>query len=115
MSDVRIVCIFFDGVVSRQEPDEYVEIRNLGNAAQDLTGWSLVDVADGSPTFEFTGQVLFPGGVTRVYTNEVHDRWGGLSFGRGTAVWSNSDPDAAGLFAPTGRLVSTMSYPPGCD
>jgi hypothetical protein len=36
--DVRIACIFFDGVVLPREPNEYVEIVNLGGAPQDLKG-----------------------------------------------------------------------------
>ena len=113
--DVRIRCIFFDGVVSRQEPDEYVEIFNAGKAPQDLEGWSLMDISDGLPTFVFPQRTLAPGSTVRLYTNEVHEEWGGFSFGRGSAVWSNSDPDTAGLYDAQGRLVSTKSYPPGCE
>ena len=55
-----------------------------------------------------------PGEKVRVYTNQVHGEWGGFSFGRGSAIWANADPDIAGLYDATGNLVSTMSYPPGC-
>jgi len=96
------------------ESDEYVEIVNIGGAVQDLFGWRLVDIADRSPEFAFPSWVLEPGEAIRVYTNEVHMEWGGFSIGRGGAVWSNSDPDEAGLFNQIGELVSTKSYPPGC-
>ena len=59
--------------------------------------------------------MLEPGGVARVYTNEVHPEWGGFSFQSGNAVWNNSAPDTAGLFDAAGALVSTRSYPPGCE
>ena len=109
-----IACIFFDGVASRQEPDEYVEIVNTGETERDLDGWRLVDVSDDGPTFTFPAIVIPGSGRIRVYTNEIHEDWGGLSFGRGTAIWSNSEPDTAGLFDAAGTLVSSKTYPPGC-
>ena len=75
----------------------------------------LVDQSDGSPSFTFTAWSLEPGAAVRVYTDEDHPDWGGFSFGRGSAVWSNSDPDEAALFDQDGELVSTRTYPPGCD
>lgn len=92
-----------------------MEIFNAGKAPQDLEGWSLMDISDGLPTFVFPQRTLAPGSTVRLYTNEVHEEWGGFSFGRGSAVWSNSDPDTAGLYDAQGRLVSTKSYPPGCE
>ena len=110
-----IACIFFDGQVSSQEPDEYVEIVNWGGAAQELAGWRLTDIADGGPTFVFPAWTLDPGEAVRVYTDEIHPQWGGFNFGRGTAVWNNSEADTAGLFDKSGVRISTKSYPPGCD
>jgi hypothetical protein len=103
--------------VSSREPDEYVEIVNLGGALQDLNGWRLTDIADDErPSFVFPARTLEQGDRVRVYTNEVHPESGGFSFQWGLAVWNNSDPDRAGLFDQAGKLVSTMSYgdPPGC-
>ena len=97
------------------ESDEYVEIVNLGDGPQDLDGWRLTDIDEGTPTFVFPPWVLGPGQAVRVYTNEVHPEWGGFSFARGTSVWNNSYPDRAGLFNQAGELVSTKSYPPGCE
>ena len=108
------MCVFYDGVASRQEPDEYVAIANNGSEAQELKGWRLVDVTDDGPTFTFPQIIIPAGGRVRVYTNEIHEDWGGLSFGRGTAIWSNSEPDLAGLYDPAGTLVSSKTYPPGC-
>ena len=113
--NVVISCIFYDGTVNRYEPDEYVEITNLGDAVQDLAGWKLQDISDTTPVFEFPSHQLAPGDVVRIYTNEVHSQWGGFSFGRGSAVWSNSDPDSAGMFDSNGTQVSSRSYPPGCE
>ena len=110
---VSIVCIFFDGVVSRQEPDEYVEIVNASETDRDLNGWRLVDVSDDGPTFTFPAIVVPAGGRVRVYTNEVHEDWGGLSFGRGTAIWSNSEPDTAGLYDDAGNAGLYKGLPAG--
>ena len=112
---VLIECVFFDGAVPRSEADEYVQIANLGGATVDLAGWRLVDISDGTPDFTFPSHILSPGDRIRVYTDEVHAEWGGFSFGRGTAIWSNTDPDTAGLFDDQDAQVSTKSYPPGCE
>ena len=111
---MRIVCIFYDGLVPQTEADEYVEVRNYGAAAVNLAGWSLKDIADGTPTFTFPSFPLQPGQTVRIYTNEVHAEWGGFSFGRGTSIWNNTNPDRAGLFNALGVQVSDKSYPPGC-
>ena len=94
-------------MVPQSEADEYVQIANLGSAAVDLAGWRLADISDGTPEFTFPSHNLSPGGRVRIYTNEDHSEWGGFSFGRGTAIWSNSDPDTAGLFNGQGAQVST--------
>ena len=113
---MKISCILFDGDVFQTEADEYVEIVNFGSGSQELAGWELTDIADGTPTFPFPSYILDPGGVIRVYTNEIHVESGGFSFGRGSAIWTNdtSEADTAGLFDKSGALVSQKSYPPGC-
>ena len=112
--NLSIECIFFDGVVSGTESDEYVRIVNAGETSVDLSNWSLKDVADGSPTFTFPGYTIAPNETIRVYTNEVHSESGGFSFGRGSSIWANSAPDTAALFNAQGQEVSRKSYPPSC-
>ena len=117
--DVRIDCILFDGAVPRSESDEYVQITNHGEGAQDLRGWSLSDASDNRREFLFHGShVLGPRETIRVYTNELHDEWGGFSFGVGTAIWSNQAADTAVLLDADGRVASEATYdvtsPPGC-
>ena len=115
-SGVFIECIFFGGRVGNRGADEYVQIRNGGADAVDLKDWVLKDISDGRPEFAFGDRYLLePGNMVRVYTNEVHPESGGFSFGYGNAIWNNEDPDTAGLFDPSGRLVSEESYPPGCN
>ena len=113
-----IECIFFDGVVPRNESDEYVQLLNNGASPVDINGWTLrdMDLNEKDQTFTFVGSHILPSGDRiRVYTNEYHPEWGGFSFGRGTSIWNNSNPDTAGLFNPAGALVSTRTYPPGCQ
>ena len=97
-------------MVPRVESDEYVEIKNLGDSAVNIGGWRLVDIDDGSPQFVFPSYTLNPGQAIRVYTNEIHPEYGGFSFGSGTAVWNNSDPDTAALYDASNNQVSTKSY-----
>ncbi len=109
-SNIQITRIFYDGKVSQVESDEYVEITNRGNEPQELEGWVLKDISEGYPSFTFPSYVLAPGASIRVYTNEIHNEWGGFSFGYGKAVWSNSDPDTAVLYDAQGNEVSRKSY-----
>ena len=108
--DVRITYIFYDGLVPRAESDEYVEITNLGDQAQDLARWVLEDISEGYPSFTFPSYILAPGKSIRVYTNEYHPEWGGFSFEYGRAIWSNSEPDVAVLYNSEGKEVSQKSY-----
>jgi hypothetical protein len=106
---LSIVEVHFDGT-GRTEPDEYVVIRNLSQQPASLAGWKLADISDGRPSYVFSGGVLGSGQELRVYTNEVHQESGGHSFGFGSAIWNNCEPDTAGLFDPSGKLVSQLSY-----
>jgi uncharacterized repeat protein (TIGR02543 family) len=107
---VQITYIFYDGLVPSVESDEYVEITNLGDTAQDISGWTLIDGSDGQPSFTFPQYVLEPGETIRVYTNEIHAEWGGFSFNYGRAIWDNSSPDTAILYDSSGNEVSRKSY-----
>jgi len=109
-SNVQITRIFYDGLVSRVESDEYVEITNLGSEPQDLAGWVLKNISEGYPLFTFPSYILASGKSVRVYTNETHPEYGGFSFRSGKAVWNNSDPDTAALFDAQGQEVSRKSY-----
>ena len=109
-SNVQITYIFYDGLVTRVESDEYVEITNLGDTPKDLEGWVLKDIDEGYPSFTFPSYVLAPGESIRVYTDEVHPEWGGISFGYGKAIWNNKDPEIAALYNAQGQEVSRKSY-----
>ena len=108
--DVQITYIFYDGLVPQVESDEYVEITNSGDQAQDLAGWILNDISDGYPSFTFKSYILAPGKSIRLYTNEYHPEWGGFSFEYSRAIWNNSEPDVAVLYNSQGKPVSRKSY-----
>ena len=77
----------------------------------------MLDADDGGPSFVFPAYTLHGGYSVRVYTDEVHPDFGGFTFGSGTAIWNNSDPDLAELRNPDGVPVSLRGYEPwsGCD
>ncbi len=107
---VQITYIFYDGLVPNVESDEYAEITNLGDEPQELTGYILMDISEGYPSFIFPSYILAPGECIRVYTNEYHPEWGGFSFEYGQAIWNNTEPDVAVLYNSQGREVSRRSY-----
>ncbi|MDA1227728.1 MAG: lamin tail domain-containing protein [Chloroflexi bacterium] len=115
--DVRITEVFFNGEEQWYEGDEYVEIANCGDAPQELEGWMLLDVDDGEPYFEFPTYTLHDGYSVRVYTNKIHPDFGGFTFGSGTAIWNNLEPDLAELRNAEGVPVSRRGYEPwsGCN
>jgi hypothetical protein len=94
-------------VKGRQEPDEYVEIRNDDARAIQLSRWTLRDEAN--HVFTFPGFVTQPGQVCRVYTNEYHPEWCGFSYGSGSAIWNNSG-NCAYLRDSTSVLIDTYCY-----
>jgi len=110
VEDVQITYIFYDGLVPRVESDEYVEITNVGDQPQELTGCMLKDISEGYPSFTFPSYILAPGKSIRVYTNEYHPEWGGFSFEYSQAIWNNTEPDVAVLYDNQDREISRKSY-----
>ena len=110
VKNVQITYIFYDGLVPRVESDEYVEITNLEDQPQELTGCILTDISEGYPSFIFPSYILAPGKSIRVYTNEYHPEWGGFSFEYSQAIWNNSEPDVAVLYDNQGKEISRKSY-----
>jgi micrococcal nuclease len=104
-----ITRLFYDGAVYQTESDEYVEIKNNGGSGQSMAGWRIVSV-NGGQTYSFPAITIASGQTCRVYTNEVHSEWCGLSWGRGAAVWNNDDGDRANLVNPSGVVISSVGY-----
>ena len=100
-----------DGVVivNASWADEWVEIVNYGEAAQDLTGWTLQDLQE--HVFDFPeGFVLEPGGVVVVHTGVGDDTATDLYWDMGSPVWNN-DADVATLMDDEGNVVSQYPEP----
>jgi competence protein ComEC len=106
-SAVAISHIYYDGVAGRQEPDEYVEIRNGDDHPVQLEGWTVRDEAE--HVFTFPSHIMQPGQVCRVFTNEYHPEWCGFSYASGSAIWNNSG-DTAYLRNSDGALIDTYTY-----
>ncbi|PJN21410.1 lamin tail domain-containing protein [Kitasatospora sp. CB02891] len=107
--EVVIATVCHKGEVKYTQADEYVEIVNRGTAHADISGW-LLYADDPGQNFTFPpGSTLKAGQRIRVYTNEVHNEWGGYSYGSGRAIW-NDKGDTAHLHDAGGALVSDFGY-----
>ena len=89
--------------------DEWVEISNLGEAAQDLTGWTLKDEQNHTYTFP-EGFVLMEGVSVLVHTGVGDDTATDLYMDLASPIWNNGG-DVATLLDPDGNVVSTFISP----
>lgn len=106
--NVVIVSVFYNGVAGKNEPDEYVLIKNNDTAPIQLHGWSLMDQQD--HVFTFPAFEIQPGQECRVYTNETHPDTCGFSYRNSrTAIWNNSG-DCAILEDSQGTRKSQSCY-----
>jgi hypothetical protein len=91
---LKITAIRFQGSAPG-EADEFVEISNLGGAAQPMDGWRLRAEPSGAEFRFQSGWSLAAGSRCRIYTNEAHpDSCPGLGFGAGAGVWDDSSGSA---------------------
>jgi len=94
---VIISNINYKGHVKGTESDEYVEITNGSKSTVDISGYSVLDIDHHGTLKETVGTTfvfptpteLTPGKTVRVYTNQIHKKSGGYSFGSGKAIWNN--------------------------
>ncbi len=105
-SDVRIVYVEY---ASYQ--NEHVLIQNLGNADQDMTGWTLHDEDNHMYTFP-DGFVLRIGLEVRVWTKSGSDTYSDLYWGQGSGIWSSSG-ETATLRDSQGNVISTYTWTGG--
>ena len=89
--------------------DEWVEITNQGQAAQDFTGWTLKDEQDHAYPFP-EGFTLAPGGVVMVHTGVGDDTATDLYCNMGSPIWNNAG-DVATLMDAEGNVVSQYPEP----
>lgn len=89
---------------------EVVEIQNIGNGPQDLTGWTLHDEAN--IIYTFPSFTLQPMRSVNIWVTTGFDNEGNLFWGRGSPVWNNSG-DTATLLNAQGLVIDTCAYPGG--
>jgi Lamin Tail Domain len=89
---------------------EWVAIKNNGQRARQLRGWTLRDPA--GHVFRFPRFVLRPGRTVKVHTGDGSRNRRHLYWGQGWYVWNN-DGDRATLRNRTGRLVDRCSWGDG--
>jgi hypothetical protein len=87
--------------------DEYVVIRNNGDAAATLTGWTLKDAV--GHTFTFPSFTLGTGNTVTVYTGSGTNTATSLYWGSSAPVWNN-DHDTAYLYNQSGQLIDTYTW-----
>lgn len=89
--------------------DEWVEITNYGDSAQDLTGWSLKD--EQNHTYAFPeGFVLAAGGFVVVHTGVGDDSATDLYMNLGNPIWNNGG-DVATLMDADEMVISQHPEP----
>lgn len=105
---LQIIDIFYDGIESRLEPDEYVLIKNIGSTETSMNGYTLQD--ESGKTFIFSAYSLKVDEVVKVFTGCGTDSSSILywCFTK-TAIWNNSG-DTAFLKDKSGNLVDSYNY-----
>ena len=106
--NIKIINIFYDGANGKNEPDEYVEIKNISSNTIDISGWTLLD--DQNHVFQFyQNTTIQPEQICRIYTHEYHEEYCGFTFESNLAIWNNSG-DVAYLYNIAGELIDKYSY-----
>lgn len=90
-----------------QEPDEYVEIKNLDTKRIQVQGWTLRDIAN--HIYTFPAFIMEPNMICRVYTNQYQPTYCGFSYGSNAAIWNNTN-DCGYLRNSAGIEKSTYCY-----
>lgn len=88
--------------------EEYVTLRNDGDAAIDLSGWTVSDAAGATYTFA-GGTELDPGASLTLHTGSGTDTDEDVYWGRGGAVWNNGG-DTVTVRDATGDEVLAYTY-----
>lgn len=81
---------------------EYVDLENIGNQPQDLTGWRIVS-EKGNQVCWLAG-IIQPGETLRVWTNNPNGE--GYNCGIGNNIWNDNESDPAALYNAQGTQVS---------
>lgn len=103
---IDINYVFSNGTGS-SEPDEYVQIVNVGEGAVQLSGWKLSDIVN--HVFTFPPYVIQVNQTCRIYTNQIDQAYCSFSYGSSSPIWNNSG-DCAYLRDANGQLIDSYCY-----
>ena len=108
MGKLRITYIFYDGVEGKQQPDEYVSIKNIGKDSISMNGYTLED--ESGKTYIFNNVSLNSSDTVKIFTGCGTNSSNVLYWCyTKTAIWNNSG-DTAFLKDDKGSLVDSYNY-----
>lgn len=81
--------------------DEYVDLENIGDQPQNITGWILVSEKGNQQCI--LGGEMQPGSVLRVWASNPSG--GGFNCGFDGPIWNNSESDPAVLYDSNGQEI----------
>ena len=90
-------------IISVDKRAEYVDLQNVGDQAQDISGWVLIS-EKGDQRCSLGG-VIEASAILRVWALASDSGQGGFNCGFGRNIWNNSEPDPAALYDNSGNLV----------
>jgi len=105
---IVILNIHYDGEQGKNEPDEYVEIRNEDRKPVSLLGWVLRDKTNSE--YRLPDTTIQPGQNCRIYTDEDHPEQCALNLGSGSAIWNNEGGDCAYLSDAQDNPIAEFCY-----
>ncbi|GAM10183.1 phage tail sheath protein [Geobacter sp. OR-1] len=105
-SDIAIVTVYPDPP-GADLAGEFVTLRNKGEAAVELTGWMLRDLA--GHRYVFPQYTIHPGAEVKVWTKPGEDTLNDLYWGHRAPLWNNTG-DIAYLYDARERLTSCYAY-----
>lgn len=94
-------------IVEKNAKMEYVDIRNSGDAEQDLSGWRLFS-EKGDQDCPLSG-VLGPGQTLRIWAMAKDAGQGGFNCNYEGNIWNNSEDDPAVLYGGNGVEVDRVN------
>lgn len=83
--------------------EEYVDLRNVGGATQDLFGWHLLSERGNQDCALYSA--IAPGETLRVWARAEDTGRGGINCGHRENIWNNDEVDTAILYNEAGEEV----------
>ncbi|WP_197025916.1 lamin tail domain-containing protein [Nocardioides sp. URHA0020] len=117
---IRITEIAYGGLIASGGDGEYVELTNIGDAAQDLTGWSYDNVKATAGAVSLTSLGTLAPGASAIITDAdataFRTDWGlkaSVAIVNDGTETLNKGPNAVHLYDGSGAEVDSVSYVSG--